>query len=221
MSRKQRPYIVVFWEGESEEVYLKFLKQEFRRETEINVSKQKGLFDQAIKIFGPKGELKDSDVRKMVDEIWFIFDTEKDLKGKWNEYEEKIGILKKRAKNAQIKLLMTKGCIEYYFLLHFEKSAPTIILPVDKDKVEEKLKNKYCSDYKKGDKKSTYRIAKNYIRAIENSKWSLKRIEAEIVDLKESRERNRKLFVSDSTFSNAHEGVEYLLRLKEERISTS
>lgn len=47
---------------------------------------------------------------------------------------------------------MTRGCIEYYFLLHYEKCAPAIHIPADKDKVIELLK-KQCPKYKKGDKR--------------------------------------------------------------------
>ena len=95
-----------------------------------------------------------------VDEIWMVFDTEPDLRPKWDEYWGIVQNLRKKCKNARVRLLMTKGCVEYFFLLHYEKTSPMIISPADKDCVVDKLAgDKYCPGYKKGDQKTTYAIA--------------------------------------------------------------
>lgn len=91
-------------------------------------------------------------MKSEVDEIWLVFDTEDELKGKRNEYYSIIKKLRKLNSQIKVRLLMTRGCIEYYFLLHYEKCAPAIHIPADKDKVIELLK-KQCPKYKKGDKR--------------------------------------------------------------------
>lgn len=213
--RPRNPYIVVFWEGESEEVYMKFMRQKFHNCANVEVNRKKGLFHAAVKAFKPKGELYHA--RDVVDEIWFVFDTEDDIRGKWEEYVQIIKKLSRMNDYIKIRLLMTKGCIEYYFLLHYEKSSPTIQTPADKSNIEEELRKKYSACYRKGDKDSIYAIAENYKTAIENGKWCLKRLENEIGDLNASLERDRKLFCSDRTFSNVYEGIECLEKLQENK----
>ena len=205
-------YIIVFWEGESEEEYFKFLRQEFHEKANVKVHSRKGTFAMAKKVFSSKGEYGD-DI-SYVDEIWFVFDTEPELRQKWNEYWKIVENIRKKCKNARVRLLMTKGCIEYFFLLHFEKTAPVIILPTDKEKVLRKLKSKYCGEYEKGDRKSTWEIAKKYCLAIENGNWSLNRIENEISLAKDEDERYKILYSTDSTFTNTQEAIEYLKSLR-------
>ena len=61
-------------------------------------------------------------------------------------------------KKIKIRLLMTKACVEYWFLLHYKKTNPDIETPEDKLRIFRMLK-KYENDYEKGDKYSTYSIA--------------------------------------------------------------
>ena len=75
---KRNPYIIVFWEGESEEQYMKYMRQFFHRKVNLTVNPKKGVFDSAKKAFSSKGAYAD-DVAD-VDEIWMIFDTEKNLR---------------------------------------------------------------------------------------------------------------------------------------------
>ena len=49
-------YIIVFWEGESEEEYFKFLRQEFHEKANVKVHSRKGIFAMAKKAFSSKGE---------------------------------------------------------------------------------------------------------------------------------------------------------------------
>ena len=108
---------------------------------------------------------------------------------------------------------MTKGCIEYFFLLHYEKYASTITTPADKEKILKNLKSRYCPGYEKGNKKATWEIAKNYITGIDNGNWSLRRIENELSKAKDGYEKYKILYFTDSTFTNAHEAIEYLRTL--------
>ena len=83
-----------------------------------------------------------------------------------------------------------------------------------KDSVVEKLAgDKYCPGYKKGDQKTTYEIAAKYETGIENGKWSLKRIEDELLGATTEDEKYKILYFTDSTFTNAHEAIEYLAAL--------
>ena len=107
-TRKRKPYIIVFWEGESEESYMKFMRNEFHEYLNLTVNSQKGVFEAAKKAFSSSGIY--SDDTSLVDEIWFVFDTELELRSKWNKYFTIIRQLKKKCRNADTRLLMTKGC---------------------------------------------------------------------------------------------------------------
>ena len=100
-------------------------------------------------------------------------------------------------------------------MLHYEKTAPQIVTTADKERVLDDLRKRHCSNYKKGDVVSINEIAKHYPTAIENGIWSLKRIEDELGEITDDDddERIRRLFITDQTFSNVHEGIEYLVQL--------
>ena len=82
-NRSRNPYIVVFWEGESEQQYFMFIKDKFHEKANLKIHNKKGTFDIARKSVGAKGVYKD-DV-DYIDEIWIVFDTEVDLRPKWQE----------------------------------------------------------------------------------------------------------------------------------------
>lgn len=209
--REKNPYIIVFWEGESEEAYMKFLRKKFHAYANLTVHNQKGVFSAAKKsILSSKGRYYAD--RKEIDQVWFIFDTEQDLKGKWGEFKEIINRLKKLHKEMLVRLLMTKGCIEYYFLLHYEQCAPLIESKSDKEHVQNRLERSYIPGYKKGDPEKIELIGQNYLNAIENGRWSLKRIEGEIGSMEQSEERDFRLFMTNSTFTTVHEGVQFLIK---------
>lgn len=95
--REKNPYIIVFWEGESEEAYMKFLRKKFHAYANLTVHNQKGVFSAAKKsILSSKGRYYAD--RKEIDQVWFIFDTEQDLKGKWGEFKEIINRLRNSIK---------------------------------------------------------------------------------------------------------------------------
>lgn len=211
-ARNKNPYIIVFWEGESEMAYMKFMRREFHEKANVKINKIRGVFQAAVKAFSTKGEYKDE--LKDIDEIWFLFDTEPDMRNQWEEYFAVVQKVRKQCKNARVRLLMTKSCIEYFFLLHYEKTAPSISNPSDKDLILKRLKDNHCPSYSKGDMESTFKIASHYMMGIQNGRWSLNRIANEIGNLQDSDERNRRLLLTDCTFTNVHEGIEYLLSLK-------
>ena len=71
------------------------------------------------------------------------------------------------ARKSKNKLYMTKGCIEYYFLLHYEKARPLIVSAQDKVKILKHLSEKeLCPCYKKGDKRTIWKLAERYETAI-------------------------------------------------------
>ncbi len=214
--REKNPYIVVFWEGESEELYMKYMKREFRSYANLTVNKQRGIFQAANKAILKEKGVFFSD-RKEIDEVWFVFDTEPDLRGKWEEYEKIVRALKKIQKELRVRLLMTKGCIEYYFLLHFQKCRPTILTPTDKEQILKSLVANYVPNYQKGDADSIDKIAAQYTTAVINGHWSLEQAISEIGIVSE--ERDRQLFMTDSTFTTVQEGIEFLIELKNKKQS--
>lgn len=210
--RLRKKVVIVFWEGESEEQYIKYMRQRFHEKFKIMPYDKKGLFSTAQKAFGKKG--KYCDIKKEIDEVWFMFDTEPDMKEKWDEYHKIILQLRKMNSYMNVRLLMTKSCIEYYFLLHFEKTAPTIVTVNDKEKIKDRLITKYCKAYKKGDKESIYYIADRYKNAIKNGEWCLKMMEDDVGSMCASDERDKKLFKTEKTFTTVHEAIQYMENTK-------
>lgn len=72
--RSEKPVIFIFWEGESEEAYSKFLKNNFLSKANITIHNEKGLFDTANAAF--RGNVKYRNAKEEIDEVWFFFDTE-------------------------------------------------------------------------------------------------------------------------------------------------
>lgn len=211
-NRSRNPYIIIFWEGESEGQYFKFLKDRFHEKANLNIHNKKGLFAVADKAFSAKGIYAD-DVLD-VDEIWLVFDTEIEMRVKWKENWNIVKKLRKKCKNAIVKMYMTKGCIEYYFLLHYEKTQPLIATVQDKENLLKRLSTKdHCSTYKKGDKDSIWQIAERYETAIENGEWCLNRISDEMQGTMTEDAIAEKLYFSDSTFTNVHQAVQHLISL--------
>jgi hypothetical protein len=213
MARQQRkikntlPAVFVFWEGESEQEYMKYMKNHFISKAAITVHAQKGVFPTADKAF--KNNPKYKSISSEIDEIWLFFDTEIEMKEKWDEYFAIIKRLRKLNNHIRVRLLMTKACIEYFLLLHFKKTAPKIELPSDKEHIKMEVKRRFPS-YEKGVKDTTWQIAELYKDAITNGKWSLQQCSEELPTLEETDERNRILFVGDMTFTTVHEALEFL-----------
>ena len=212
--RPTKPYIVVFCEGESEQVYTKFLKKKFSNVAVIKPPTQTGLFEEAKNKF--EKDPKYRDYAEVTDEIWFFYDVEKDDATKWENRLEIIKSLRRLRKKPGIKvrLLMTTGCIEYWLLLHYEYSRPTIQTVPQKKTVEKRLKS-FEPLYEKGDESSTSRIAENYPKALENGEKTLKELTREgLPSFEETDERNRWLNINFKTFTTVQEAICYLEELK-------
>ena len=220
MARKNRQYrpikplIYVFCEGLSEQAYISYIKERFQ---DVCVIKKpfKGNFQQALDKLtkDPRCQWEISEV----DEVWFFFDAEHDKADEWAENEEAINEITRKRKGSDIKvrLLMTTGCVEYWFLLHYRQCAPQIYTPEDKERVLDMLRE-YRSDYEKGDPQSTRSIAQNYETAIANGRWILKRLagSVDMPDFADEIERNAWLFRGEVTFTTVHEAIEYLKSLE-------
>lgn len=213
-TKRSKPLIYVFCEGESEQVYSDFLKETFKDVAVIKRPNQTGVFEVADAMFRNNPVYRD--YKEVTDEIWFFFDTEEKDKDKWNA---RLKIMKKLSRKPgkdkiRIRLLMTKACIEYWLLLHYKKTNPDIETPEDKLRIKHLLK-KYEAAYEKGDKSSTYSIASNYQTAISNSKQIFKDLLLQgIPTLDDSDERNEWLYSCSKTFSTVHEAIEYLQSLQ-------
>lgn len=207
--------IYVFWEGESEQAYSKFLKTEFDDRSVIKCHRESGTFETAKAFYRGDKRFK-SDVEEM-NEIWFFFDTEVEKADQWDNNMKCLkDIIKSRKKSNPIKirLLMTSCCLEYWLLLHFEQKAPAMVSAADKERILEEVKNRESS-YRKGDYKATAKIAAKYPTAIKNGKWTLARLESEGLP-SDKNERDRWLYAGTHTFTTVHEAIESLLNNEEE-----
>ena len=212
--RNVKPLIYIFCEGESEQVYSDFLKEKFKDVAIIKRPKQTGLFETAESMFMKSPSYREN--KEVTDEIWFFFDTEEKDKDKW---DSRLKIMKRLSQKPgkdkiRIRLLMTKSCIEYWLLLHYQRTNPDIQTPEDKNRITKMLK-KYEKSYKKGDKTSTYAIASNYPNAVLNSKQILSDLSSQgIPNLEDNEVRNKWLYSCSKTFSTVHEAIEYLQTLR-------
>ena len=197
-----KPYIVVFCEGESEQAYVDFLKKEFKDVASIKRPSCTGLFEEADSKF--KKDRSYRDYAEVTDEIWFFFDVElKDVQ-KWDSRLTIMKRLRSLRKNPGIKvrLLMTTGCVEYWFMLHYKMFAPPIQTVADKERIMAELIEK-VPDYQKGDFHSTSKIARNYPEAVKNSKRTLSNLLQDgLPCLDDTDERNCWLCRNCLTFSN-------------------
>ncbi|MDD6988358.1 RloB family protein [Ruminococcus sp.] len=207
--------IYVFWEGESEEAYSKFLKEEFEEYAIIKCHREKGTFLTAKSYYRNNRRFK-SDVEEL-DEIWLFFDTEIEMGDQWDEKMKCLkDIIKSRPRNnpLKIRLLMTTGCIEYWLLLHFKKTAPSIATSADKEKILNEVR-KIEPTYIKGDYTSIENIAKHYLAAVENGQWTLERLKDDGLP-EDEQQRNQWLFRGEHTFTTVHEALLMLMELSKE-----
>lgn len=213
-TRPSKPLIYVFWEGESEECYANFLKQEFEDVAVIKVAGKKGLFDEAESCFEKSIKYKNS--IEVTNEIWFFFDVEETdhqhCDARFNIIQ-KLRRLKKKP-GIRVRLLMTTGCIEYWLMLHYQMMAPKLETKPQKDRMEELVKQR-VPGYAKGDQNTTWQIAKLYPEAVKNGKKTLESLQADgLPTLEDTDERNRWLHQSSRTFTTVQEAIEFLESLQ-------
>ena len=214
-TRKTKPLIYVFNEGESEQAYTEFLRRTFSDHAVVKYPNATGLFEEARDRFEKDKKYRDS--AEVIDEIWFFFDVEKDEKDKWGSRFQIIKKLRKLRKKPEIRirLLMTTACIEYWLMLHYKKYAPDIESPADKQRVLREVKNR-VKTYEKGDYPATAQIAEKYPEAVKNAKSVLNDLLQEgLPELNDTDIRNRWLYTCSKTFSTVFEAIEYLESLKD------
>lgn len=209
-TRQAKKAIYVFWEGESEEAYSRALNNLFSDRAAIRPHREKGTFDTA-KAFYRGNQTFRSSVSEL-DELWFFFDTEIDKAAQWEQDMKCLkDIIASRKRNPiKIRLLMTTGCVEYWFLLHYERVRPAIVTPADKERAKKELQ-KHVPTYRKGDQKTTEEIASHYQTAIENGRWTLECLKGE--GIPEGEMRDQWLFQGKHTFTTVHETVAMLMSL--------
>ena len=213
-TKSEKPYIVVFCEGESEQVYTDFLKKEFRDVASIKRTKATGLFEEADNKF--KKDKSYRDYAEVTDEVWFFFDVETKDISSWDARMKIIKRLRSLRKKPgiRVRLLMTTGCIEYWLMLHYEMYTPSIQTVAEKDRVMARLLAKE-PNYKKGDADITSRIAQRYPTATENARKTVSNLLQDgLPGLDDTDERNRWLCQKCLTFSNVYEAIDFLTALK-------
>ena len=212
-TRKSKPHIYVFCEGESEQAYTDFLKEHFEDVAVIKKPKSTGLFEYAKQKFNNDATYKNN--AEITDEIWFFYDVEKKDVNKIEARQKIVNELRKLRKrpNIRVRLLMTTACIEYWLMLHYKYFAPTIETEADKINMLKSVVAKEPT-YEKGDKNSTAKIAERYKTANENAKKVLKNLLSDgLPCLEDTDERNIWLSKSSKTFSTVFEAIEYLENL--------
>ena len=205
--------IKVFCEGESEQAYTEYLKRKFSDVAVIQYPKEPGLFDRAEERF--KKDPKYRDYTEVIDEVWFFFDVETKDINKWNERYRIIKKLRRLRKdqNIRVRLLMTSGCIEYWFMLHKKYYIPPLQSVSEKEKVIADLKVEEPL-YEKGNRAITAKIAEDYPIAVKNAARTMNRLlEDGMPMLEDTDVRNQWLCKNCKTFSNVHEAIKYLENL--------
>lgn len=213
-TKRSKSVILVFCEGESEQVYTDFLKKEFGDVAAIRRPASTGLFDEADNKF--KKDKKYREDAEVTDEVWFFFDAETKDIGSWDARMKIIKRLRSLRKRPGIKvrLLMTTGCIEYWLMLHYDMYAPSIQTVAEKRAVMEHLLAKE-PNYRKGDAAVTAKIAQNYPTAVINARQTVSNLlQQGLPSLEDTDERNRWLCQKCLTFSTVYEAIDFLTSLQ-------
>lgn len=201
-------------EGESEQAYAKFVKKAFSDVAVIRPESKTGLFEKADAKFSKDARYINN--AEVIDEIWFFYDVEEKDIDKW---EKRIAIIKKLRKlrkkpGIRVRLLMTTGCVEYWYMLHYKFYTPSIITVPEKERVINEIK-RIVPTYAKGDEVATEKIALNYATAVENARKTVHALlQQGLPGLEDTDERNQWLNTKSKTFSTVYEAIEYLEGLK-------
>lgn len=147
----------------------------------IKLARKKGLFEDAKACFNRNPTYKNN--IDVTDEIWFFFDVEEVDHQHWDARFRIIQKLRRFRKKPgiRVRLLMTTGCIEYWFMLHYEMMAPNLTTKPEKERMEDLVKQK-VREYKKGDWASISKIAEQYPKAVKNGKRTLENLRADSIN---------------------------------------
>lgn len=178
-----------------------------------------GLFEDAKRKFSKEPRFRDN--AEVIDEIWFFFDAEDCDTDQW---EERLKIVKRlrglrKNPNIRIRLLMTSGCVEYWFYLHYEMAVPVLHTVADKEKMLRKVQQ-FVPGYEKGDHTSISKIAQRWPEATRHGEAVLSRLSQygmPSAEPKNSDERDAWLHRNEYTFTTVQEGIQFLKSLQDEQ----
>ena len=216
--RNAKKGIYVFCEGESEEEYAKCLHAPFSDVATLHIPPpvSTGLFEDTKRKFDKEPRFRNN--AEVIDEIWFFFDTEDCDVDQW---EKRLKIIKRlrglrKKPNVQVRLLMTSGCVEYWFLLHYEMAVPALHTVADKDNARRRVQQ-LVPGYEKGDPATIRQIAANWSVAVPRGEEVLARLTADgmpLVGTKNSDDRDAWLHRNEYTFTTVQEAIRFLESLR-------
>lgn len=215
-TRNSLRFVYVYYEGEgSEKAYLEFIKSKFQ--DVVIVRGKKGFYPETEQDLDKPG----SEINKkwdVINEIWFFFDIDPGtmMDGtfrSWNGLKNVVEKIHKRSRNIKIRILMTTGCIEYWFVLHFEQTQPAMDGLPFKEKMMKQLK-KHVPQYTKAGVETIKAFADSKMDcAIANGQRVMRSV-TKSINLTNAN-KDQKLYTSGATFSNVYEALVYLKSLKE------
>ena len=219
-TKRSKSVILVFCEGESEQVYTDFLKKEFGDVAAIRRPASTGLFDEADNKFKKDKKYREDPFRVvnfLIEEDGimrcpngkkFYLQYRKNVKGNKYGHQEKV------YQWIKVRLLMTTGCIEYWLMLHYDMYAPSIQTVAEKQRVMDRLLAKE-PNYRKGDAAVTAKIAQNYPTAVINARQTVSNLlQQGLPSLEDTDDRNRWLCQKCLTFSTVYEAIDFLTSLQ-------
>lgn len=212
--RKTKRVIYVYCEGETEIKYLQAIQN--RYEDAVSIHTKKAMID-SNKIL--KNDIRFTNNESTIDEVWFFFDIEESDKQKWPSRKRIIEKLLKNKQKYKVRLLLTTGLIEYWFLLHYTNVHPASLSTLDeKERIINQLKN-YVPCYKKNDLKSVIDIANSDSDACKNAANIMNQINgsgiSEIPSQEKILERMDWIQTHNLVITTVHEAIIYLEELKE------
>ena len=212
--RKIKPLIIIFNEGETEQVYAQLLAKHFSERAIIKIYPHTGIYPTPQAVFANEARFKNN--IDATDEIWLFFDVEHEAKTDWKVLKKMLDKLSNlRKSKIVVRLLMTTACIEYWLLLHYENVAPLIATVGDKCKITNRLKQ-YIPNYQKGKLECLQKIFVQYQKAVLNGAIVFKSLESELVNRNISGndgEINKYLYNCGLTFTTVHKAIEFLEKL--------
>lgn len=212
--RKSKKIIYVFCEGESEQEYAKCLREIFADVAALHIPPpvSSSLFEDTKSKFDKEPRFRNN--AEVIDEIWFFFDTEDCDADQW---EKRLNIIKRlrglrKSPNIRVRLLMTSGCVEYWFQLHYEMAVPALHTVADKDNARHRVQQ-LVPGYEKGDPVTIGKIAPRWPEAVRRGAEVLARLAADgmpTVGEKNSDERDAWLHRNEYTFTTVQEAIRFL-----------
>ena len=218
--RKSKKLIYVFCEGESEQEYANCLKDLFADIAVLIIPppESTSLFEKTKSKFDKEPRFRNN--AEVIDEIWFFFDTEDCDADQWDKRLKIIKRLRglRKNPNIRVRLLMTSGCVEYWFYLHYEMAVPALHTVADKNNMLRKVQH-IVPGYEKGDRTTIAKIAQHWPEATQHGEEVLARLAQDgmpSAEPKNSDVRDAWLHRNEYTFTTVQEGIQFLKSLRDE-----